>query len=208
MRVYHIFLSALIVLFIACSDSDRDKDIFGFSGGADGALSIEVANIQDESLIFKSNIAKSVFANDAKKPTLLFFLSKDCSECQGELMHIIDLFNKYQNFITILAIAPKDELESLQSDVDNINPRFKLYAPSDNKHLLSFLNKDSAQSYIALYDRQGAKVADYIGLVPEEMIELDIIYQIKDELELKAQDEAKQSAESSQDSTDSTLESK
>ena len=186
-----LFILAVMICwaFQACSDDvDKDKDIFGFEGGSkDKILSIEVMNTQNESLRFKTNESQSIFQTDTQRPTLLFFLSKSCQECQDELLHILDLYNKYQEFISINAISPKDELEHLQKEIDLINPRFKLYAPTDNKNLLNFLNKDEKQSYIALYDRQGEKVIDYVGLVPEEMVELDIQYQIQDQLDAKAQ---------------------
>ncbi|WP_343353187.1 hypothetical protein V3I05_07505 [Helicobacter mastomyrinus] len=186
-----LFILAVMICwaFQACSDDvDKDKDIFGFEGGSkDKILSIEVMNTQNESLRFKTNESQSIFQTDTQRPTLLFFLSKSCQECQDELLHILDLYNKYQEFISIIAISPRDELEHLQKEIDLINPRFKLYAPTDNKNLLNFLSKDEKQSYIALYDRQGEKVIDYVGLVPEEMVELDIQYQIQDQLDAKAQ---------------------
>lgn len=186
-----LFILAVMICwaFQACSDDvDKDKDIFGFEGGSkDKILSIEVMNTQNESLRFKTNESQSIFQTDTQRPTLLFFLSKSCQECQDELLHILDLYNKYQEFISIIAISPRDELEHLQKEIDLINPRFKLYAPTDNKNLLNFLNKDEKQSYIALYDRQGEKEIDYVGLVPEEMVELDIQYQIQDQLDAKAQ---------------------
>ncbi len=180
-----------MVSFQACSDdTDKDRDVFGFEGsGKDKVLHIEVVNTQNESLSFKTNETQSIFQSDKQLPTLLFFLSKSCQECQDELLHILDLHSKYQEFISIIAISPKDELENLQKEVDVINPRFKLYAPIDNKNILNFLNKDDKQSYIALYDRQGEKVIDYVGVVPEEMVELDIRYQIQDQLDAKAQEE-------------------
>lgn len=186
-----ILVLLLALGFHACSDEvDKDKDVFGFEGGSkDKILSIEVVNTQNESLRFKTNQTQSIFQSDTKRPTLLFFLSKTCQECQDELLHILDLHNKYQEFISIIAISPKDELVHLQQEIDKINPRFKLYAPADDKNLLNFLNKDDKQSYIALYDKQGEKVIDYIGLVPEEMIELDIRYQIQDQLDAKAQEQ-------------------
>ena len=179
------------IFFIACDDKgEKEQDVFGFEGGSkDKILDIEVTNTQNESLLFKTNESKSIFQSNKERPTLLFFLSKECLECQDELLHILDLHNKYQEFISIIAISPKDELLNLQKEIDEINPRFKLYAPTDNKNLLNFLNKDDKQSYIALYDKQGEKVIDYVGLVPEEMVELDIVYQIQDQLDAKAQQE-------------------
>lgn len=186
---FFIATMALCVLFQACSDDgEKDKDVFGFEGGSkDKILTIEVINTQNESLRFKTNQDQSIFKSSAQKPTLLFFLSKSCQECQDELLHILDLHNRYQEFISIIAISPKDELTSLQQEIDKVNPRFKLYAPTDNKNLLHFLDKDDKHSYISLYDKQGEKVIDYVGLVPEEMVELDIRYQIQDQLDAKAQ---------------------
>ncbi|RDU60163.1 TlpA family protein disulfide reductase [Helicobacter marmotae] len=183
-----IICVACMVLFACSDETDRDKDVFDFKGGStDKILNIEVINTQNESLSFKTNQAQSIFQNDAQRPTLLFFISQNCQECQDELLHILDLYNKYQEFISIIAISPKEELAALQGEIDVINPRFKLYAPTDGKSLLNFLNKDDKQSYIALYDKQGEKVIDYVGLVPEEMVELDIRYQIQDQLDAKAQ---------------------
>lgn len=182
---------AVAVLLSACSDEgDKDRDVFGFDGGGqDKILNIEVTNTQNESLKFKTNQTQSVFQTKDERPTLLFFISKDCAQCQDELLHILDLHNKYQEFISVIAISPKEDLASLQQQVSAINPRFKLYAPNDSKNLLNFLSKDEKLSYIALYDKQGEKVIDYVGLVPEEMVELDIRYLIQDKLDAKAQDE-------------------
>ena len=108
-------------------------------------------------------------------------------------------------FIFIIAISPKDELEFLQKEIDKINPRFKLYASVDNKNLLSFLDKDEKHSYISLYDKQGEKVIDYVGLVPEEMIEVDIRYQIQDQLDAKAQDEMQTFSSESQEEDEQNI---
>ncbi len=186
---FFVIFVLLGTIFQACSDDgEREKDVFGFEGGSkDEILTIEVVNTQNESLRFKTNEDQSIFKSSVARPTLLFFLSKTCQECQDELLHILDLHNRYQEFISIIAISPKDELVYLQEEIDRVNPRFKLYAPIDNKNLLHFLDKDEKHSYISLYDKQGEKVIDYVGLVPEEMVEIDIRYQIQDQLDAKAQ---------------------
>ena len=186
---FFVIFVLLGTIFQACSDDgEREKDVFGFEGGSkDKILTIEVVNTQNESLRFKTNEDQSIFKSSVARPTLLFFLSKTCQECQDELLHILDLHNRYQKFISIIAISPKDELVYLQEEIDRVNPRFKLYAPIDNKNLLHFLDKDEKHSYISLYDKQGEKVIDYVGLVPEEMVEIDIRYQIQDQLDAKAQ---------------------
>lgn len=201
---------AMIACFSACSsdNTDKDKDVFGFEGGGqDKSLSIEVTNTQNESLKIKTNQAQSIFQAQDNRPTLLFFLSKDCKECQDELLHIIDLYNRYQEFIAVVAISPKDELASLQEHINTINPRFKLYAPTDNKDLLGFLNKDEKQSYIALYNAQGEKVMDYVGLVPEEMVEKDIRDLIQDKLEAKEERELKNLTPQEQEELEPALDS-
>lgn len=204
---FFIATAMICGIFQACSDDgEKDKDIFGFEGGSkDKILSIEVINTQNESLRFKTNEDQSIFKSPIARPTLLFFLSKNCQECQDELLHILDLHNKYQEFIFIIAISPKDELEFLQKEIDKINPRFKLYASVDNKNLLSFLDKDEKHSYISLYDKQGEKVIDYVGLVPEEMIEVDIRYQIQDQLDAKAQDEMQTFSSESQEEDEQNI---
>ena len=186
---FFVIFVLLGTIFQACSDDgEREKDVFGFEGGSkDKILTIEVVNTQNESLLFKTNEDQRIFKSSVARPTLLFFLSKTCQECQDELLHILDLHNRYQEFISIIAISPKDELVYLQEEIDRVNPRFKLYAPIDNKNLLHFLDKDEKHSYISLYDKQGEKVIDYVGLVPEEMVEIDIRYQIQDQLDAKAQ---------------------
>ena len=186
---FFVIFVLLGTIFQACSDDgEREKDVFGFEGGSkDKILTIEVVNTQNESLRFKTNEDQSIFKSSVARPTLLFFLSKTCQECQDELLHILDLHNRYQEFISIIAISPKDELVYLQEEIDRVNPRSKLYAPMDNKNLLHFLDKDEKHSYISLYDKQGEKVIDYVGLVPEEMVEIDIRYQIQDQLDAKAQ---------------------
>ncbi len=140
-HITHLLIGFLLVATLgACSDEgDRDKDVFGFEGNKDEILSIEVTNTQNESLRFKTNQTQSIFKSETQRPTLLFFISKDCIECQNELLHILDLYNKYQEFISIIAISPKEDITHLQQEIDALNPQFKLYTPTDNKNLLNFL---------------------------------------------------------------------
>lgn len=142
---------------------------------SDEELTIEVLDSQSEKLSFSTRGGKSIFDKD--KPTILLFVAKDCKNCLNQAPHIINLAQKYAPKINLFILAADDHYEYSFEAINLYNTKKPLgvyYSFNNTKRLDEFLQKDISEGYVALFDANGEKIIDYVGLTPEEMIELSI----------------------------------
>ncbi|MGI0406929.1 hypothetical protein ACRE1U_06460 [Helicobacter himalayensis] len=138
-------------------------------------LTIEVLDSQSEKLHFSLNGGKSIFAKE--KPTILLFVAKDCKNCLNQAPHIINLAQKYAPKINLFILAADTCYDYLFEAINLYNTKepAMLYLSHNNTiNLEEFLQKDISEGYVALFDSNGEKIIDYVGLTPEEMIELSV----------------------------------
>ncbi|RDU56346.1 hypothetical protein CQA49_01410 [Helicobacter sp. MIT 00-7814] len=142
---------------------------------SDEELTIEVLDSQSEKLSFSTRGEKSIFDKD--KPTILLFVAKDCKNCLNQAPHIINLAQKYAPKINLFILSADDHYEYSFEAVNLYNTKKPLgvyYSFNNTRRLDEFLQKDISEGYVALFDANGEKIIDYVGLTPEEMIELSI----------------------------------
>ena len=168
---------------------------------------IEVLDQPSERLVFyptqnehTNDVGKSIF--EQPKPTIVLFVQDECKNCLTQTPYIIQLKEKYASQINLLILTAQPQTES--ANVDEIlkshHKTYPIYSPSDSQNLLEFLGKDISQGYLALFDQDGNKVIDYVGLVPPEMLERDILFLIHDTLGAPQTDTDSGTTESTQDS--------
>lgn len=136
-------------------------------------LKIEVLDIINEKL----NVIQGQSIFTQTKPSMLFFIQQDCRNCLMIAPHMMRLAQKYKKNINFYILTTSSQTkEQLDTITDNLKyyGDFHLYVPTESLDLVVFLDKDISRGYIMLLDSNGDKVIDYIGLVPEEMLELDI----------------------------------
>ncbi|OBV29292.1 hypothetical protein BKN38_03175 [Helicobacter sp. CLO-3] len=145
---------------------------------SDEELTIEVLDPQSEKLSFSLIIdEKNIVATN--KPTILLFVAKDCKNCLNQAPRIINLAQKYAPKINLFILAADDHhyydysFEAI--NLRNTKEPFGVYYSfSSTRRLDKFLQKDISEGYIALFDANGEKIIDYVGLTPKETIELRI----------------------------------
>lgn len=150
-------------------------------------LVIEVLDQSNDRLAFypgqndntqKSDFAKSIF--DKPKPTIVLFTQDDCKNCLTQAPYIVKLKEKYPSQIDLLILSTHTQTNGVDEILKAHYKSYPIYTPNDSKSLVAFLNKDISQGYLALFDEEGNKVIDYVGLVPPEILERDILFLIHD----------------------------
>lgn len=179
-------------IFSACNDDkqkqsknpESKRDIFTYMlfgptpvhAPSNEELIIEVLDSQSEKLSFSlKKDGKSIFDKD--KPTILLFVAKDCKNCLNQAPHIVNLAQKYAPKINLFILAADTHYDYSFEAINLYNTKepVVLYFSSNNtRRLDEFLQKDISEGYVALFDANGEKIIDYVGLTPEEMIELSI----------------------------------
>ena len=197
------FAFALLCLnFVACDKFKHEKkDSFTYtlnptSIGEDSneaqTLTIEVLDSNSEAI--KISTSEESDASN-KRPSILLFIQHDCKNCLALAPHIVDLKQKYAKYINLFILTPaaqnEQNIQSINSVLNAYAKSYPIYTPAVvqgvNNDILNFLDKDISSGYVWLLDVDGSKVVDYAGLVPQEMIERDLLFILHDVLNAEAQ---------------------
>lgn len=146
-----------------------------------------------------NDIGRSIF--EQPKPKIVLFVQDDCKNCLAQAPYIVQLKEKYDQYLDLLILTaqPQTHSTSIDETLKAYYKSYPIYTPSDSQNLLEFLNKDISQGYLALFDQDGNKIIDYVGLVPPEMLERDILFLIHDAISDTAN-----TLDSALDTTDTT----
>ena len=199
---YAAYMCLVLSLMVGCQDnkntqSTQKRDLFAYTiittdtqdsqQNPAQNLVIEVLDQSNDRLVFypsqnnntqNNDPAKSIF--DKPKPTIVLFTQDDCKNCLTQAPYIVQLKEKYPSQIDLLILNTQTQTNGVDEILKTHYKSYPIYTPNDSKNLVAFLNKDISQGYLALFDEEGNKVIDYVGLVPPEMLERDILFLIHD----------------------------
>lgn len=195
-------LALLCLNFAACDKFKHEKkDSFTYtlnptSVGEDSneaqTLTIEVLDSNSEAIKISTSEESGA---SSKRPSILLFVQHDCKNCLALAPHIVDLKQKYAKYINLFILTPASQneqnIQSINSVLNAYAKSYPIYTPAVvqgvNNDVLNFLDKDISSGYVWLLDTDGSKVVDYAGLVPQEMIERDLLFILHDVLNAEAQ---------------------
>ncbi len=197
----HIILTlSILLLFIACDNtktasSDKTKSSnlkkLTLEDTQKGKLTIQqitknngnFKNIDPkEEEIFKNFIITS----DTKNIKILFFFTTWCEPCEGIIPHLENLRQQFNEAISIYGIPIDDFIEN-SDDFNQVlevfarenNIQFPIIVDSKRLKFLQTLNGIEGVPLLVLYDKNGSYIIHYLGAVPEEMIEFDLLEKIE-----------------------------
>ncbi|TKX31762.1 TlpA family protein disulfide reductase [Campylobacter estrildidarum] len=171
-------LSFIICFFIACSDNKQDSDDnasidsqANLEQGDDVDFNIQL--IDGNSIFVKKNDGKITFDND--KATLFVFFTTWCTPCIAEIPHLNKLQEKYKDDFNIVGVLLEDKSDEEIKAFKEKNKIIYEIANGENNYLLAkILGGVDGIPTMFLYDKNSQLINEYLGLIPEEMLEIDI----------------------------------
>lgn len=175
------FLSCIIVLFfIACGNETKD-DTNATQQTEQSANSLSNENLKfslnfndGDSLVIKSYENRLDFNNN-NKATLFTFFTTWCAPCLAEIPHLNKLQDKHKDELNIIGILLEDKSnDELEKFINENNINYKIAQGENNYLLAKALGGISGIPTLFLYTKNGTLFNQYLGLIPEEMLQIDI----------------------------------
>jgi len=173
------FLSILSILFFTACDSKNDN-----GNNVNEPTEKEVAQKVDFQLTTTDNQTidltiknnKVSIKNDTKKIVLLNFFATWCPPCKAEIPNLINLENKYGNDFEVISILlEKDKSnEEINEFIKKFNINYKVANSPANFEVAKALGGVKSIPTMFMIDKESNIFQKYVGVVPVEMMEIDI----------------------------------
>ncbi|KAB7884936.1 TlpA family protein disulfide reductase [Poseidonibacter ostreae] len=119
---------------------------------------------------------KIIFKDYPEKLVLLNFFATWCPPCKAEIPNLIELQNKYANDFKVVSVLLEDN-KSNEDIIEFINEYKINYAVTNGKQnflLSEALGEIKSIPTMFLLDKESKIFQKYVGIVPVEMMEIDI----------------------------------
>lgn len=172
------FLSILSILFFAgCDSKDKNEEtnetkIEKIEKKTDFQLKTTNNTIVD----LKLEGEKIVLKDYPNKIVLLNFFATWCPPCRAEIPSLIKLQDDYKNDFVVISVL-LEEMKSNEEILDFIKKfeiNYTVSVSTENFDLAKSLGGIKSIPTMFLIDKNGDIFQKYVGLVPAEMMEIDI----------------------------------
>ena len=173
------FLSILSILVLTGCDSKTQNE---------SSMKTEIKNtkVDDKSFILKTtenldlNVkvedGKIIFRDHPEKIVLLNFFATWCPPCKAEIPNLIELQYKYKNDFRVVSVL-LEENKTNKEIIEFINKYQINYTVTNGKKnflLSEALGEIKSIPTMFLVDKESNIFQKYVGIVPSEMMEIDI----------------------------------
>lgn len=180
MWIKKIFLLLVLsCLFLACSNEKEKQE-------NDANLSTQASISQSDDVNFKLSLIDGGSFSvkkenslmdfyDEDKATLFVFFTTWCAPCIAEIPHLNKLQEKYKNDFNIIGVLLEDKSkDELGKFIEKYKISYKLASGENNYLLAKALGGVNGIPTMFLYNKHSKLINQYLGLIPEEMLEIDI----------------------------------
>lgn len=176
LMILRVFLLFLLCFFVGC-DNKKEEDL-----NATRSSSLEQGERLNFSLIFndgreffiKADHQKLQFDNE-QKATLFVFFTTWCKPCNALIPHLNTLQDKYKDSFTIVGVLLENKGKN---ELDEFVKLYKINYPialgEGNYLLAKSIGGVSALPVMLLYSSDGKLINHYLGIIPQEMLDIDI----------------------------------
>lgn len=175
------FLSILSILFFTgCSTEDKktaqESQNSHESSIQSSKKEIKLSTIDNKNITIIKENEKIIIKEYPNKIVLLNFFATWCPPCKAEIPNLIDLQNKYSKDFVVIAVLleqgkTNEEIASFASD-------FKINYPVTNSKsnfdLSNSIGPIKSIPTMFMIDKDSNIFQKYVGIVPVEMMEMDI----------------------------------
>uniref|UniRef100_UPI004048DA42 TlpA family protein disulfide reductase n=1 Tax=Aliarcobacter sp. TaxID=2321116 RepID=UPI004048DA42 len=172
------FLSILSILFFtACDSKDKNDE--------NNEIKIEKVDKKSEfQLKTTDNTLVNIQVNDNKivlkdypeKIVLLNFFATWCPPCKAEIPNLIKLQNDYKNDFVVVSVLLEQmkSNEEIVSFINDFNINYPVTNSPENFELAKAVGGIKSIPTMFLIDKKNNIFQKYVGMVPYEMMEIDI----------------------------------
>ncbi|PSM51513.1 protein disulfide reductase, TlpA family [Campylobacter blaseri] len=189
----NILLALALIVFIGCKDKKKEDLILDMNKSQKEMSKKEEAvltqnidapfslNFTDGSVLSMKKKENGFNIDNGNLPTMFVFFTTWCPPCLAQipLINIID--EKYKGYLQVITIIADEnkEKEMVNNFVKNNNIKNKVVSDESSEIFMKSLGGINGVPYILLYDATGKKTKEYSGLIPGEMLDIDIQKVIK-----------------------------
>lgn len=173
------FLSILsILLFTGCDSKAKKKE----SNQENAIQKIEKTSefqlkTTNETIInLKIENGKIIFTDYPNKIVLLSFFTTWCPPCKAEIPNLIALQNNYKNDVVVVSVLLEEMKtnDEIKSFIKDFNINYQVINSSDSMEVAKSLGGIKSIPTMFLIDRNNNIFQKYVGIVPSEMMEIDM----------------------------------
>lgn len=169
------FILFFAVFFISACDKTQDEDKNASASlSSNESIKFDLKLDNNKSIAIKASNNLLEFDSE-QKATMFFFMSTWCTPCLAQLPHLNALQEKYRDGFNVIGVIIDD---SANLDINEFRLANKLNFPlafGDNNFLLTKgVGGINAIPTIILYKSDGSFAKKYIGIIPQEMLDIDI----------------------------------
>ncbi|HEC1779430.1 TPA: TlpA family protein disulfide reductase, partial [Campylobacter lari] len=112
--------------------------------------------------------------DDTAKAKLFVFFTTWCAPCKAQIPHLNNLNKKYQDRFEVIALFLEENKEQeILTFIEDEKMKFPVAIGENNFVFSKVLNISSIPTMV-LFNAKGEKIKEYLGLIPEEMLDIDI----------------------------------
>ncbi|MCV6608506.1 MAG: TlpA family protein disulfide reductase [Campylobacterales bacterium] len=149
-------------------------------GSGGGQAELEMAKLDGTPVTARfsgKNRKKNITFDHAKGNIVLaVYWSTSCPPCRAEIPHLIKLQEKYRDKLTILGILVEDKSkEEIKEFAEYYGMNYDILYGEPNYIMADAMGGVRGIPAMFLYDKQGKQAKHYVGLIPPEMLEAEIV---------------------------------
>ena len=176
------FLSILSILLFTGCDSKEETEETSKQQTTSTVQKIErnsefqLKTTNDKIINLKLENEKIIFKDYPNKIVLLNFFTTWCPPCKAEIPNLIKVQNDYKNDFVIVSILLEEMKtnEEIKSFVKEFNINYEVVNAPEGIDVAKNLGGIKSIPTMFLINRNGNTFQKYVGLVPSEMMEIDI----------------------------------
>ncbi|EKK0830244.1 TlpA family protein disulfide reductase [Campylobacter lari] len=174
---FKIFLVIFIMIFFTSCSSDKENSS---TENTDNASLTQSENIDftlkflDGRKMYVKYHEQEFSFDDTAKAKLFVFFTTWCAPCKAQIPHLNNLNKKYQDRFEVIALFLEENKEQeILTFIEDEKMKFPV-ATGENNFVFSKVLNISSIPTMVLFNAKGEKIKEYLGLIPEEMLDIDI----------------------------------
>ena len=172
------FLSILSILFFTgCDSKDKNEEITETKvQQVEKTTEFQLKTTDNKIIDIKLENDKIIVKNYPNKIVLLNFFATWCPPCKAEVPNLIKLQNDYKNDFVVVSVLLEEMKtnEEILAFIKEYNINYTVINSPESFDLVKNLGGIKSIPTMYLLDKNSKIFQKYVGLVPNEMMEIDI----------------------------------